>query len=60
MRFKVTLTALADVRQDVEIEAPNAGLAEKAANDTAGDREWKYQGIQEDSQRALAWPVKQE
>ena len=57
MKFKVTVAALAEVVQEVEIEAPNAGLAEQAAKESTGDREWKYLGIQEGSETAVAWAV---
>jgi hypothetical protein len=43
--------------QTLEVEAPNAGLAEKNAKDTAGNRKWEYQGIQEGSETVVAWPV---
>lgn len=60
MKFNVTLTALAHVAQTVEIEAPNAEVAEQKAKDTAGNRKWEYLGIQEGSEAvAVAWPVHQ-
>ena len=58
MKFNVTLTALAHVSQTMEIEAPDAGLAEQKAKNTAGDRKWEYLGIQEGSEAvAVAWPA---
>lgn len=57
MKFLVILTALGHMTQNVEIEAPNAELAEKQTMDTAGDRKWKYQSIQENSEKALVWLV---
>lgn len=57
MKFRVTLTALAHVEQTAEIEAPNAEQAEQEAKDTCGDREWRYRGIQENSEIAFAEPI---